>query len=52
VLKCPTKNAPGDNKDKPDIAYGRAVDSWACGILAYELLVGKPPFERKTQQET
>lgn len=32
----------------PEIAngqlYGFEVDIWAIGVLAYELVVGKPPF--------
>ena len=25
---------------------------WACGILAYELMIGHPPFEVKDESET
>lgn len=25
---------------------------WAVGVLAFELLVGRPPFERETREET
>ena len=44
VLRCPDKYLPGDNKERADLAYNEAVDSWAMGVLAYELIVGRPPF--------
>lgn len=31
--------------------YGKGVDWWALGALCYEMLVGKPPFQAKTQPE-
>ncbi|KAG2422617.1 hypothetical protein HXX76_010398 [Chlamydomonas incerta] len=45
VLECPFKSRPIDNKDNERLHYTAAVDSWAVGVLAYELLVGRPPFE-------
>ncbi|KYQ88168.1 putative protein serine/threonine kinase [Tieghemostelium lacteum] len=30
--------------------YGKAVDWWAIGILMYDMLIGKPPFESKNRQ--
>ena len=32
--------------------HDKAVDYWAIGVLCYEFLVGKPPFESGTQNET
>ena len=32
--------------------YNEMVDLWCIGVLCYELLVGKPPFESNTSSET
>lgn len=32
-----------------DAAYGLPVDVWCCGVLAYELLLGSPPFEAESK---
>lgn len=44
VLVCPDKHHPGGNKDREDLWYTCSVDSWAVGVLAYELAIGRPPF--------
>jgi len=31
--------------------YNKAVDWWAIGILAYELIVGFPPFYSKVAHQ-
>lgn len=40
----------------PEMIEGRThdekVDLWSLGVLCYEFLVGKPPFEAKTHDET
>ncbi|XP_046322269.1 aurora kinase C-like [Marmota monax] len=40
----------------PEIVEGRTydekVDLWCVGVLCYELLVGRPPFESPSQSET
>ncbi|GLI68340.1 hypothetical protein VaNZ11_012742 [Volvox africanus] len=43
VERCPLKTEPHENKDSPKYAYSTAVDIWAVGVLAYELMVGFPP---------
>ena len=34
------------------MAYDKSVDIWALGILAYEFVVGNPPFETESQKDT
>jgi hypothetical protein len=41
VLRCPLKRHPGDNKTRTDLHYATAVDAWAVGVLAFELLTGR-----------
>jgi serine/threonine protein kinase len=52
VLMCPEKSHPQENKERALLAYGAGVDAWAAGVLAYELVVGHPPFERETRSDT
>ncbi|GIL53942.1 hypothetical protein Vafri_9508 [Volvox africanus] len=44
VERCPLKMLPEENKENKDLAYTTAVDIWAAGVLAYELMVGFAPF--------
>ena len=38
----------------PELITGqmiKEIDEWACGVLMYYLLVGRPPFDGKTEDE-
>eukprot|EP01023_Acetabularia_acetabulum_P037280 TRINITY_DN35322_c0_g1_i2.p1 TRINITY_DN35322_c0_g1~~TRINITY_DN35322_c0_g1_i2.p1 ORF type:complete len:372 (+),score=32.06 TRINITY_DN35322_c0_g1_i2:78-1118(+) len=49
----PKKQFPMDFKQGiATITYNQKVDCWAVGVLAYELLTGRPPFEQQTMQMT
>ena len=52
VLVCPEKSRPEENKEQAILEYTAAVDAWAIGIVCFELLVGHPPFEKKSQSQT
>lgn len=52
VLRCPGKVHPMDNKHRSDLWYTHSVDTWAVGVLAYELLNGCPPFAAPSRQQT
>lgn len=52
VLLSPEKRSPEEYKDRSDMAYTTAVDVWAIGVLACELLTGSAPFACKTRLET
>lgn len=52
MLRSPEKRLPEEYKDRMDLAYTTAVDVWAIGVLAHELLTGSAPFARKSRLET
>ncbi|XP_029850947.2 aurora kinase A isoform X2 [Ixodes scapularis] len=43
---------PPEMVDVSVSVYDEKVDIWSVGVLTYEFLVGKPPFECKTARET
>ncbi|WIA36653.1 hypothetical protein OEZ86_007937 [Tetradesmus obliquus] len=45
VVICPDKCHPNDHKEKTHLHYTYLVDAWAVGVLAYELTVGRAPFD-------
>ncbi|GBF96529.1 aurora protein [Raphidocelis subcapitata] len=52
VVVCPDKCLPSDNKEKTHLHYDRLVDAWAVGVLAYELTVGRAPFDAGNKRAT
>jgi serine/threonine protein kinase len=46
VVVCPDKHQPQDHKDLTHLHYSSVVDAWAVGVLAFELVVGKAPFDK------
>jgi hypothetical protein len=46
VVVCPDKHHPNDHKELTHLHYTAVVDAWAVGVLAYELVVGKAPFDK------
>ena len=46
VVVCPDKHKPSDNKEMKHLYYTPVVDAWAVGVLAYELIIGRPPFDK------
>ena len=52
VLAMPTPDEVAASKDKTLTPYSEKVDVWAVGVLVYEMLVGRPPFEVEDPKET
>ena len=44
--------AGGRSPHNHHITYDNKIDVWSVGILAYEFVVGKPPFETGSHRQT
>ena len=51
AASCPLKSRPSQYKERSELYYGAAVDVWAVGILACDMIGGKTPFEPGTSDE-
>ena len=45
MLAIPTPDELAAGKRPTQLPYNEKVDVWGVGVLCYELLVGRPPFE-------
>ena len=44
VLACPFKTRPDENKGNRNLYYELSVDTWAVGVLAYEVSGTRRPL--------
>ena len=47
-----TTKAGSSRSPNGHITYDNKIDVWSVGILAYEFVVGKPPFETGSHRQT
>jgi hypothetical protein len=52
VVVCPDKCSPPADPARPHHHYTHLVDAWAVGVLAYELTVGRAPFDAGNKRAT
>ena len=51
-MPAPEDYAEGRVRLQDVMGYNEKVDIWGVGVLVYELLQGRPPFEVATAQAT